>query len=112
MDAARLVPHACARGTSILGRPGAVGAEVWSTEAPPPAALAEVQRSYVGALQPVLGPPEQLHAELARAYAAGEGSAQQIVGDLESDVDIARLMQDVPDVEDLLDAAGDAPVIR
>ncbi|MFN9211379.1 MAG: type II secretion system ATPase GspE [Betaproteobacteria bacterium] len=112
MDAARLVPHAFARGNSILVRPGDVGAEVWITEATPPAALAEVQRSYVGALKPVLVPPDQLNAELARAYAAGEGSAQQIVGDLESDVDIARLMQDVPDVEDLLDAAGDAPVIR
>jgi general secretion pathway protein E len=109
---ARLVPHAFARGNEILVRPGEGGAEVWITETTPPAALAEVQRSYAGTLKPVLVPGEQLAAELARAYASGESSAQQIVGDIEGDLDIARLMQDVPDVEDLLDASGDAPVIR
>jgi general secretion pathway protein E len=35
-----------------------------------------------------------------------------VVGEVESDLDLARLMQDMPAVEDLLEAADDAPVIR
>ncbi|MEY4752242.1 MAG: ral secretion pathway protein GspE, partial [Pseudomonadota bacterium] len=35
-----------------------------------------------------------------------------VVGDVESAVDLGRMMQDLPAVEDLLEAADDAPIIR
>jgi len=35
-----------------------------------------------------------------------------VIGEVESGVDLSRLMQDLPAVEDLLEAANDAPIIR
>ena len=42
----------------------------------------------------------------------GESSAAAVVGEVESAVDLSRLMQELPAVEDLLEAADDAPIIR
>ena len=46
------------------------------------------------------------------AYADAEGEAASVVGEVEGKVDLGRLMQDIPEVEDLLDARDDAPIIR
>ena len=35
-----------------------------------------------------------------------------MVGEVESAVDLSRMMQDLPAVEDLLEASDDAPIIR
>ena len=35
-----------------------------------------------------------------------------MVGEVESDVDLSRMMQELPAVEDLLEASDDAPIIR
>ena len=35
-----------------------------------------------------------------------------MVGEVESDVDLSRMMQELPAVEDLLEAGDDAPIIR
>lgn len=53
----------------------------------------------------------EMDALLAATYAEA-GSAAEVVGAAESEVDLARLMQDMPAVTDLLDAQDDAPVIR
>ena len=55
---------------------------------------------------------DQLKAAIAKAYAGGGGDAAQIVDEVESDLDLTRIMQEMPAVEDLLEAADDAPVIR
>ena len=55
---------------------------------------------------------DQLEAAIAKAYAGGGGDAAQIVDEVESDLDLTRIMQEMPAVEDLLEAADDAPVIR
>lgn len=39
-------------------------------------------------------------------------SAAQVVGEVEGEVDLSRLMQDIPAVEDLLESEDDAPIIR
>lgn len=76
-----------------------------------PAALGEVMRRYaVDALE--LEPADALSQRIARVYAGGESSAAAVVGEVESAVDLSRLMQDLPAVEDLLEAANDAPIIR
>ena len=54
----------------------------------------------------------QLANRIASAYAGGESSAAAVVGEVESAVDLSRLLQDLPAVEDLLEAANDAPIIR
>jgi general secretion pathway protein E len=53
-----------------------------------------------------------LAQRIAAAYAGGEGSAAAVIGEVESGVDLSRMMQDLPAVEDLLEAADDAPIIR
>ena len=53
----------------------------------------------------------ELDALLSAGYAE-TGSAAAVVGAAESEVDLERLMQDMPAVTDLLDAQDDAPVIR
>jgi general secretion pathway protein E len=49
---------------------------------------------------------------ISQTYGDQSGSAQQIVGDIEGEFDITRMMQEVPDVEDLLETEDDAPIIR
>ncbi len=56
---------------------------------------------------------EEFAAELARAYNQGAPAAAATwAGDLARETDLARLMQDLPVSEDLLDTSTQAPVIR
>jgi general secretion pathway protein E len=56
---------------------------------------------------------EEFAAELARAYNQGTPAAAATwAGDLARETDLARLMQDLPVSEDLLDTSTQAPVIR
>ena len=56
---------------------------------------------------------DEFAAELARAYNQGAPSAAATwAGDLARETDLARLMQDLPASEDLLDSSTQAPVIR
>ncbi|WP_440137678.1 ATPase, T2SS/T4P/T4SS family, partial [Salmonella enterica] len=57
-------------------------------------------------------PAATLSQRIAAAYAGGESSAAAVVGEVESAVDLSRMMQELPAVEDLLEAANDAPIIR
>ncbi|NWE73855.1 Flp pilus assembly complex ATPase component TadA, partial [Pseudomonas gingeri] len=54
---------------------------------------------------------EELDGLLASAY-ADTGSAAAVVGAAENEVDLDRLMQDIPEITDLLDTQDGAPVIR
>jgi len=56
--------------------------------------------------------PAALQTRIAQAYSGGQGSAASVVGEVESAVDLSRMMQELPAVEDLLESAGDAPIIR
>ena len=79
-------------------------------ETPAPA-LGEVSRLY--ALDRCeIEDVAALDQRLAAAYAGGEASAAAVVGEVESAVDLSRMMQELPAVEDLLEAANDAPIIR
>ena len=75
------------------------------------ATLSEVQRLY--AVDRLESEPANTLAErISAAYAGSESSAATVVGEVESAVDLSRMMQDLPAVEDLLEAANDAPIIR
>jgi general secretion pathway protein E len=73
--------------------------------------VAEVGRRF-GRLRLNALSREQLETAIARAYAGSGGDAAQVVDEVESDLDLARLMQEMPAIEDLLESADDAPVIR
>ncbi len=55
---------------------------------------------------------EAFARDLARAYNHAAPMASALAGDLAADADLARLMQDMPVTEDLLDSTTQAPVIR
>ena len=49
---------------------------------------------------------------LTVAYQRTQNEAAQMADDLSSDVDLSRLVDELPDVGDLMDAEDDAPIIR
>jgi len=74
-------------------------------------ALTEILRCYeVHELQ--WEPAEALAQRISAAYAQGESSAAAVVSEVESDADLGRMMQELPAIEDLLETADDAPIIR
>ncbi|MBT9508334.1 ATPase, T2SS/T4P/T4SS family [Rhodoferax sp.] len=74
-------------------------------------AVSEVLRKYpVQGLQ--VQTPELLIQRISTAYAQGESSAAAVVSEVESDVDLSRMMQELPAIEDLLETSDDAPIIR
>ncbi|MDR0274503.1 MAG: Flp pilus assembly complex ATPase component TadA [Burkholderiaceae bacterium] len=94
---------------------------LWHDGQPDAGALSEVLRRYgtnAGANQD--GPPialqmldaQTLAQRISSAYAQRESSAAAVVSEVESDADLSRIMQELPAVEDLLEAADDAPIIR
>ena len=111
--AQRFVPYAYARDNAILLKPTSEReAEAWISDSTPLAALNEVMRIFPGKVRPIVVASDKLTEAIAQTYAQQEGSAQKIVGDIEGEFDITRMMQEVPDVEDLLETEDDAPIIR
>ena len=109
----RYVPYGFARAHQILVSALSDDAmEVWVGENTPPTALAELSRSLKYRLVPVIKPADELSGAISRAYSQQEGSAAAVVDEVGGDIDLSRLMQDLPKVEDLLDSEDDAPIIR
>lgn len=111
----RLLPFAFARDHAIVA-----GRDSSQPELPvvlniargtSPAAISEVGRRF-GKVRYELLSDEELAALIARTYAGSGGDAADVVGEVESDLDLAKLMSDMPAVEDLLESSDDAPIIR
>ncbi len=73
--------------------------------------IAELKRVLQRPLKTQTVNAERFAAELANAYNQASPVAQ-FSEDLSRDTDLARLLQDIPQAEDLLGATSDAPVIR
>jgi len=57
-------------------------------------------------------PADALAQRISAAYAQGESSAAAVVNAVQEDADLGRMLQELPAVEDLLEMADDAPIIR
>ncbi len=79
---------------------------------PPLTALAEIRRCLGRPFRVEMQAPAAFDAALASHYANGERSAAELASDLGQDVDIARLVEALPPIEDLLDSDDGAPIIR
>ncbi len=111
-ESVRLLPYGFARlGQILIADRREQECEVWVSERTPVPALAEVARTF-GRLVIVRVPAEELAQAINSAYSRGDGTAAQVVGEVEGEVDLSRLMQDLPEVEDLLESEDDAPIIR
>lgn len=76
------------------------------------ARLSETLRVY-GPAQLQATETQRLKTMLVEAYEQqGSSDAAALMNEVENDVDLARLMQDLPQIDDLLDASNDAPIIR
>jgi general secretion pathway protein E len=105
------LPYAFAKAHTLLLEDDGQRLVLWAGETASPSALAEVTRLFDVAVFE-REPSATLAQRIAAAYAGGEGSAAAVIGEVESGADLSRMMQDLPAVEDLLEAADDAPIIR
>jgi general secretion pathway protein E len=112
------LPYAWAREHRLLLQQDASGLTLW---APPlTAGNATAQASALGEVLRRHGPyqlqtedEDALAQRISAVYAnQGEASAAAVVSEVESDADLGRMMQELPAIEDLLETAGDAPIIR
>jgi general secretion pathway protein E len=111
MGARHPLPYAFAKAHTLLLEDDGRELVLWAAETTPATALSEVGRLYDVARHEHEA-AATLAGRIAAAYAGGEGSAAAVIGEVESGVDLSRMMQDLPAVEDLLEAADDAPIIR
>ncbi|MDB5798661.1 MAG: gspE [Paucimonas sp.] len=109
----RLLPYSWARNHAVLAHraPGKGVVDVMVSDATPPHAIAEVSRRF-GRIKLHPSTAAEVEAAIARAYASSGGDAAQVIDEYESDLDLNKLMLDMPAIEDLLESADDAPVIR
>ena len=109
------LPYAFARAARLLLEDDGQRLVLWHDGRPAAAHLTEVMRRYASATHaPVLQHmgAAQLAQRISAAYAQGGGSAAAVVSEVESDADLSRIMQELPAVEDLLESADDAPIVR
>jgi general secretion pathway protein E len=108
-----MIPYAFAKTHSVLPAAEREGKLVlWVTCATPPAAIGELRRSLGRDIQPHLVAQPQFDAALQAAYAEPANEAASVVNEVQGEAELSRLMQDLPEVEDLLEARHDAPIIR
>jgi general secretion pathway protein E len=111
----RLLPFGFARDYSLLACRSddinSVVVELKISKETKQSAISEAARRF-GRVQLTVLPHDELLLEIARSYAGSGGDAADVVGAVESDMDLNKLMQDMPAIEDLLESADDAPVIR
>ena len=111
MGARHPLPYAFAKAHNVLLEDDGERLVLWAPETVSLPALSEVLRLYaVDRLEHELA--STLGNRIAVAYAGSESSAATVIGEVESAVDLSRMMQELPAVEDLLEAANDAPIIR
>ncbi|HMS25824.1 MAG TPA: ATPase, T2SS/T4P/T4SS family [Burkholderiaceae bacterium] len=105
------LPYSFARQHQVLLEDNGQALIVLMHDATSHSALSEVLRKFkVDHVETLT--KESLVQRISEAYAQGESNAASVVSEVESDADLSRMMQDLPAVEDLLEAADDAPIIR
>jgi general secretion pathway protein E len=105
------LPYAFARRHLLLLEDDGLRLTLWHTHQVSVGAWTEVLRCH--AVQRfVQEDAEALAQRISASYADAESSAALVMSEVEGEADLARMMQDLPAVEDLLEASADAPIIR
>jgi len=105
------LPYSFARTSQLLIEDDGHEPLLWHGPSPDWQALSEVQRKHAVQHWQMLDAGTLAH-RISAAYSQGESSAALVVSEVESDADLSRMMQELPAVEDLLETADDAPIIR
>ncbi len=85
--------------------------KVWSCPDTPMNAIGEISRKF-GNVELTIISREEIDNAIKKSYENLTSDAAQVIDEFEADYDLARLFEDMPEVEDLLDSADNAPVIR
>jgi len=107
------IPFSYAKANEVLLVKQANGEyfELLFTDNTPSHVLHEISRQQ-GAIIPKHSTSEQILSGINANYAQGELDAASVVDELEDNLDLSKLMQEMPISEDLLELNDDAPVIR
>ena len=111
------LPYAFARSSKLLLEGDGDRLTLSWCDASDRSALSEVSRKFAGqSLQMQIMEAADLTQRIHEAYSGGQAhgasTAAAVVSEVESEADLSRTMQDLPAVEDLLEASDDAPIIR
>ncbi len=108
------LPYAFARAHDLLLEERAKELSLWFCAEPHASAWSEVQRHIAPRHITHWHSIERdaLRQKISAVYSQGESSAATVANEVQSDVDLTRMMQELPAVEDLLESADDAPIIR
>jgi general secretion pathway protein D len=98
------LPYAYAKAHTLLLEDDGARMVLWAPETVALPALSEVLRMFdIDAFE--REPAGTLATRISAAYAGGESSAAVVIGEVESAVDLSRMIQELPAIEDLLERA-------
>jgi len=109
----RALPYHFARAKGVIAArklPDAV--ELWVRPGVTAAAIGEARRVLGAPVRTLMLAPELFERRLAQLYTSDASGAEALIDDLSAEVDLKRLAEGLPEITDLLEAEGDAPVIR
>ncbi|HQW19311.1 MAG TPA: type II secretion system ATPase GspE [Rhodocyclaceae bacterium] len=107
------LPYAFARTQGIiLGVSGETAQEVFVRDDATPAGIAETRRVLNQPLHLVPCDAARFEHMLAEAYSRADQTAAEVADDIGQEMDLSRLVQELPPIEDLLESEDDAPIIR
>ncbi len=108
-----VIPYVFAKANGIVVTAfNADGAEVAVRTGAHAGALAELRRALDVPLRARRLGAEEFDGLVTALYHGANAGAFELAGDLAQDLDLSRLLQDIPHIEDLLDNQDAAPVIR
>jgi general secretion pathway protein E len=111
------LPYAFARASRLLLQEDGDRLTLWWCDESDRSAQSEVTRKFAAqGLQMQHSASGELAQRINQAYSGGQANssstAAAVVSEVESEADLSRMMQELPAVEDLLEASDDAPIIR
>ena len=113
MQLKKTIPYSFAAEKGVLlSKITPQGAEIWLHDGTASEALAEIRRYLDLPLHCIKLSRAEFDKVLTDVYSRVDESAAQFADDFEQDMDLSRLVQEMPRIEDLLEAEGDAPIIR
>jgi general secretion pathway protein E len=109
----RKLPYHFAKAKGVIAiRVNGAAIDLWVREDLEAVTLAETRRILRRPVRPFVLSNERFEHALAQVYARQDNEAQQLIGDIGQDMDLAQLAQELPQITDLLEAVDDAPIIR
>jgi general secretion pathway protein E len=106
------LPFAFAKSHQVLIEREAGTVAVLSAGQPSVDTLLELQRHLGGPFSLHVLDSAAFQSRLTAAYQRSNSEAAQMAEDISADADLSRLVDELPDLGDLMDAEDDAPIIR